>query len=83
MAFVQAQVDADDIADAMNEDGSFLWHMLRVISERTHAGLLRDNAGDIAMSLAKDQAEFVSAMLADLGRAVKDGYNLANHDIIK
>ncbi len=78
MALIQVEIDPESVADAMNEDSGFMWHMWRVLAERTHMGLMADNASDIGGSLAPDQAEFVSEQLVALGEAVKSGFNMSN-----
>lgn len=64
MAYAQVEIDPESVADAMNEDANFPWHMLRVIAEHTDMGPMADKAADIGRELAPDQAEFVSRQFA-------------------
>lgn len=47
MAYIQAQVDAEDIILLMTEDGSFAFEMWNEIGEKLHMGLLLDQAVDL------------------------------------
>jgi hypothetical protein len=78
MAFVQVELGAEAIADAMNEDAEFMLQVLSVLSERTNMGLLRDNAADLGMSMTPDRAAYIFDNLTDLASAVRDGFNNAN-----
>ena len=77
-AFAEVEIDAETIADAMNNDGYFMSEVLTVLAERIDMGMMRDNASDIAAGMTPSVATFLSRQFTDLGRAIKDGHNMAN-----
>ncbi len=69
MAYIQAQVDAEDIILLMTEDGSFAFEMWNEIGEKLHMGLLLDQAVDLISAgfTNRDKLVFISdlRLLAD------------------
>jgi len=47
MAFIQTEIEAEIVADAMNEDGAFALDMWETMAERLNMGLMADNLGDL------------------------------------
>jgi hypothetical protein len=45
--YLQALVSADDVVDAMSEDGGFALEVWREIAEKLHMGALMDDAIDL------------------------------------
>ena len=80
MAYINAEITADDIADLMNEDGEFMKDLFQVIVQRSEMGLLRDNLGDIAMNMGLGEADHLAKGLADLSGVVRSRFNMAHHD---
>lgn len=78
MALITTEITGEDIADAMNDDGSFMIEILSVIAERVDMGLMRDNASDLASTMPVDQVRFISAQLSSLSDAMKNGFNMAS-----
>lgn len=78
MALIITGITGEDIADAMNDDGSFMIEILSVIAERVDMGLMRDNASDLASTMPADQVRFISAQLSSLSDAMKNGFNMAS-----
>jgi hypothetical protein len=78
MARIDVDIEAEDIADAMNEDGAFMLEMLRIIAERVDMGMMRDNAFDLSSQLSPDEAKYLAAQFSSLSEAIKSGFNMAN-----
>lgn len=78
MARIDVEMEAEDIADAMNDDGLFMLEMLRIIAERVDLGLMRDNAADIASLLSPKEAAHLAVQFSSLSEAIKSGFNMAN-----
>lgn len=78
MPFIEAEITAEDVADAMNAEGVFLVEMLRTIAERVDMGMLRDNVSDVAGQMSKSDATYIHSQFASLAETIKDGFNMAN-----
>lgn len=77
MGLIQVDLEADEIADAMFEDGEFMWQVMKVLAERVDMGMMRDNAGDVAGQVEPQEAAFVAYGFALLSEAIKNGHNMA------
>ncbi len=63
MAYVQTEITAEAVIDAMNEDGGFALEMWREIADGLHKGLLLDNACDILRALLVEECVFITQQL--------------------
>lgn len=50
MAFIQTEIKAEDVLDAMNEDGGFALELWEGLAERLNMGLLEDQLSDLLQS---------------------------------
>ena len=78
MAYMNVEISADDVADAMNEDGAFMKDLFQVIIQRAEMGLLRDNLSDIAGGMEAGEARHMADQLSALSEVVRSGHNMAN-----
>lgn len=58
--FIQASIDAEDITEAMNEDGGFALDVWREIAQKLHMGRLLDEACDLLSQVDPKEARFIA-----------------------
>lgn len=74
---ISVEISAEQIADAMHDDGSFALEVWRVLAERCEMGALKDDAADLVSGMSRAEARHVSSAFIQLGEAMRDGYNHA------
>jgi hypothetical protein len=77
--YMSVEISGEMIADLMAEDANFAAEVLRTIADRVAMGGLKDDASDIAAGMSHNLASFMATQFIDLGEAMKNGYNMANH----
>lgn len=83
MGILHTNVSADDICDAMNEDGNFASEIWTTLAQRLQMGLLSDDASDIAAGWSKEKVTFVANQFKALGVDMLDAHQMANPPIPK
>lgn len=78
MGMVHLNVSADDVCDAMNEDGNFAAELWFALAQRLHMGLMSDDASDIAAGWSKEKVTFVANQFKALGVDMLDAHQMAN-----
>lgn len=63
MAFIQTEITAEAVIDAMNEDGGFALEMWREIANGLHQGLLLDNTLDLLRAVPVEECIFITQHL--------------------
>ena len=75
MSFVQVQITADQVIDAMNEDAGFALEMWREIANGLHKGLLLGNACHMLRSIQIDECVFITQQIKMLPDFLADHIN--------
>ncbi len=70
MGYINAEVDAESVIDAMNGDAEFAAELWFKIAERLNMGLLRDNACDIFED-EPDQAKYIASQFENFAEMLR------------
>lgn len=76
--FMSVEVSGDMVADLMGEDPNFALEVWQIFAERIQAGVMRDDAADLASGLDAGRASFIAGSLEDLALAMRQGFNMAS-----
>ncbi len=63
MAYIQSEISAETIIDAMNDDASFALEMWRQIADGLNKGMLLDNACDLLRGADVSECVFITQQL--------------------
>ena len=63
MAYIQTEVTAEAIIEAMNDDAGFAMEMWREIADALHKGLLLDNTLDLLRAAPLGDCVFITEQL--------------------
>lgn len=81
-AFVEVELTAEQVVNAMGQDGMFLHEVLSQITEAADAGLLRDNVYDLGMIGERHQVIYMATGLHTLLDALTSGHEMGGNDPI-
>ena len=80
MAYVNVELEAEAVLDAMAEDGNFALDMWRLIAIRSDMGALKDDAADLMAGLSRAEAYAIARCIEDLAAAMKNGWDMSHAD---
>lgn len=63
MAFIETEINASAVIEAMNEDGAFALEMWREIAEGLNKGMLLDNACDLLRATSVEECVFITQQI--------------------
>ena len=63
MAYIQTEITAEAVIDAMNDDCGFALEMWREIAEGLNKGMLLDNACDLMRQIDVTECVFITQQL--------------------
>jgi len=72
MGIVQADISAEDVINAMDEDGQFAYEMWLTLAERLHMGLLQDQLADLLQSAGAERATPIIRQFKDTFSLIED-----------